>query len=102
MTRVEVMRKAPGRFPVEWPCSPRATRARADRRLAEREWVELETRTPARELVVLDPRVRSHDWNMLNNRRRVGFSLSQLFVPGPATDVYFHPLLLHSRRAAIA
>ena len=40
--------------------------------LAEREWVELTTRTKPRE-VLLDPLVRSHDWNMLNNRKPLGF-----------------------------
>jgi hypothetical protein len=40
--------------------------------------------------VVLDPNVRTHDWNMLNNRKRLRFSLSALLTPVPGTDVYFH------------
>ncbi|MEP6688979.1 MAG: M1 family aminopeptidase, partial [Gemmatimonadales bacterium] len=90
LTRVEVVRKSPGRFPQEVALIARGDTAlaRTDG-LAEREWVELRTRTKPT-LVLLDPRVRAHDWNMLNNRRRLGFSLSSLFVPLPATDVYFH------------
>ncbi len=90
LTRVEVVRKSPGRFPQDVAVIARGDTAvaRTDG-LAEREWVELRTRTRPR-LVVLDPRVRAHDWNMLNNRRQLGFSLSQLFVPLPATDVYLH------------
>jgi hypothetical protein len=90
VTRVEVVRKAPGRFPqdVAVVAQGDTALARTDG-LAEREWVELRTRTRPK-LVMLDPLVRSHDWNMLNNRRRLGFSLSRLFVPLPATDVYLH------------
>jgi hypothetical protein len=40
--------------------------------------------------VVLDPLVRSHDWNMLNNRRLLGFSLPHSLAPSPGTDFYFH------------
>jgi hypothetical protein len=90
LTRVEVVRKAPGRFPQDVAVLAQGDTAlaRTDG-LAEREWVELRTRTRPKS-VLLDPLVRSHDWNMLNNRRRLGFSLSQLFVPLPATDVYLH------------
>jgi hypothetical protein len=51
--------------------------------------VEVPTRTRPKS-VLLDPLVRSHDWNMLNNRRSIGFSLERLLVPSPGTDVYFH------------
>ncbi len=90
ITRVEVVRKAPGRFPqdVAVLATGDTAIARTDG-LAEREWVELATRTRPRE-VVLDPLVRSHDWNMLNNRRPLGFSLARLLVPAPGADVYLH------------
>jgi hypothetical protein len=90
VTRVEIVRRAPGRFPQDVAVLARGDTAvaRTDG-LAEREWVELRTRTRPRE-VRLDPLVRAHDWNMLNNRRRLGFSLSQLVAPLPGTDVYFH------------
>ena len=60
--------------------------------LAEREWVELDHGDASREEVVLDPRVRTHDWNMLNNRKRVGGLLDRsCSAPSPAAEVYFHP-----------
>jgi hypothetical protein len=58
--------------------------------LAEREWVEVETRSKPK-LVILDPRVQAHDWNMLNNRRRVGGFLAGLFGRGPKVERYLHP-----------
>jgi hypothetical protein len=89
-TRVEVKRKAPGQIPVDVAVIAEGDTAvvRADG-LATSEWVEMETRTQPREVIV-DPRVRAHDWNMLNNRRPLRFSLSRLLVPVPGTDVYFH------------
>jgi hypothetical protein len=56
---------------------------------AEREWVEIPTRTKPR-TIVLDPLVRSHDWNMLNNRRRLGFSLGKALLGSDDPDVYLH------------
>jgi hypothetical protein len=90
LTRVEVVRKAPGRFPQDVAVFAQGDTAlaRTDG-LAEREWVELRTRTRPKS-VMIDPLVRSHDWNMLNNRRRLGFSLAQVVAPLPGTDVYFH------------
>ncbi|HEV8355451.1 MAG TPA: M1 family metallopeptidase, partial [Gemmatimonadales bacterium] len=72
LTRVEVVRKAPGIFPVEVVARSRTDSAvvRADG-AAEREWVELVTREKPREIEI-DPAVRSHDWNTLNNRKRRG------------------------------
>ncbi|MDQ3136664.1 MAG: hypothetical protein M3Q93_03645, partial [Gemmatimonadota bacterium] len=91
VTRVEVVRKAPGRFPQDVVVLAAGdTAVVRSEGLAEREWVELRTRTRPRE-VRLDPLVRSHDWNMLNNRKPLGFSLSRLLVPTPGADVYFHP-----------
>jgi len=68
-TRVEVVRQAPGMFPVEVVVRA-ATDSAVTRTLgtAEREWVELTTRSKPREVEV-DSRARAHDWNMLNNRR---------------------------------
>ena len=69
-TRVEVKREAPGMIPVEVAviAGHDTTVTRAEGR-AEREWVEVVTPNKPGE-VVLDPQVRTHDWNMLNNRRR--------------------------------
>ncbi|MGH7497426.1 MAG: M1 family aminopeptidase, partial [Gemmatimonadales bacterium] len=91
VTRVEVRRKSPGRIPVEVAILAQGDTAigRTDG-LAEREWVEIETKTRPREVLV-DPRVRAHDWNMLNNRKRLGFSPSQLIAPVPGSEIYFHP-----------
>jgi hypothetical protein len=71
-TRVEVVRKSPGMFPVDVVVRSRTDSA-TTRTIgtAEREWVVLTTRGKPRE-VELDPRVRAHDWNMLNNRKRRG------------------------------
>ncbi|MGE0441923.1 MAG: M1 family metallopeptidase [Gemmatimonadales bacterium] len=69
LTRIEVRRDAPGVFPVELVVK-RGTDSvvtRIDGR-SEQEWVDVVTRDKPKE-VYLDPRVRSHDWNYLNNRR---------------------------------
>jgi hypothetical protein len=90
LTRIEVVRRAPGRFPQDV-----AVVAAGDTALgrtegfAEREWVEIATRTRPRQ-VLLDPLVRSHDWNMLNNRKLLGFAFPQSLAPFPGTDVYLH------------
>ncbi len=89
ITRVEVVRRAPGIFPVEVVVHAGADSvvARADGS-AEREWVTV--RTPARPSAVeLDPGVRSHDWNMLNNRKRRGLFG---FHPAPRREVYLDRL----------
>ena len=90
-TKVEVLRKADGRIPVEVAViADRDTSMVRLEGLAEREWIEVSTRSKPRK-VVLDPRMRTHDWNMLNNRKRFGgFDLRSL-LPPPETDVYFHP-----------
>ena len=71
-TRVEVVRREAGRIPVEVAVIAGSDTAVARATgLAAREWVEIETaERPGR--VLLDPRVRTHDWNMLNNRRTLG------------------------------
>ncbi len=88
---MEVLRKADGRMPVEVAVIAEHDTGwvRVDG-MAEREWVEVSTRSKPK-LVVLDPRVRTHDWNMLNNRKKIGGFLSQLFGSTPAVDNYFHP-----------
>ena len=90
LTRVEVIRKADGRMPVEVAVIGQADTGfvRTDG-LAEREWVTVLTRSKPKQ-VVLDPRVRTHDWNMLNNRKPVGGFLSRLFASTPGVDHYFH------------
>jgi hypothetical protein len=102
VTRVEVVRKAPGRIPVEVAVIAEADTgiARADG-TAEREWVEVGTGSEPRE-VVLDPRVRSHDWNMLDNRKLLHFSLPRSLAPSPNADVYLHRYFsTRSRRDAL-
>jgi len=90
VTRVEVVRRAPGRFPQDVVVLAAGdTAVTRTEELAEREWVELTTRTKPKQ-VVLDPLVRSHDWNMLNNRRLLGFQWPQSLAPSPETDVYLH------------
>ena len=90
-TRVEVLRRAEGRIPVEVAViAEEDTSVVRIEGLAERERVEVSTRSKPKK-VVLDPRVRTHDWNMLNNRKRLGwFNATSLFPP-PETDFYFHP-----------
>jgi hypothetical protein len=90
-SRIEVLRKAPGRMPVEVAViAEQDTGIVRIEGLAEREWVEVATRSKPKQ-VVLDPRLRAHDWNMLNNRRRLGGILANLFRPPPGTDLYLHP-----------
>ncbi len=90
-TRVEVLRKSDGRIPVEVAVIAQQDTgwARVEG-MAEREWVEVPTRSEPR-LVVLDPRVRAHDWNMLNNRKKIGGFLPRLFGSTQGVDHYFHP-----------
>lgn len=93
-TKVEVLREAPGRIPVEVAAISGldTTLVRATG-LAEREWVTLETAHEPR-TIVIDPRVRTHDWNMLNNTRQLGFQpLSLLLGQGPRPDVYLDTYL---------
>jgi peptidase M1-like protein len=75
VTRVEVVRKAPGQRPVDVLVVARGDTgyARTDG-LATREWVEVTTRSEPRS-VVLDPFIMTGDWNQLNNEKRFGFHL---------------------------
>jgi hypothetical protein len=83
-TRVEVVRHAEGRLPVEVALLAGSdTVVKRIDGLAKKTWVEFETAGKPDE-VRLDPRLRTHDWNMLNNDRRFGFSLKTLVAgPGP-------------------
>jgi len=90
VTRVEVVRQAPGIFPVQV-----LVRSRTDSAVAravgeaEREWVEVETAGKPYE-VIIDPRGVSHDWDMIDNRRRrnwlFGFSRGR-------SEIYIDPVL---------
>ena len=40
--------------------------------------------------MLLDPLVRSHDWNMLNNRKLLRFAFPQSLAASPGADYYFH------------
>ena len=91
VTRVEVVRHAGGRYPTDVAVVAEGdTAVSRSVGLAEREWVEVATRTEPRE-VILDPLVRGHDWNMLNNRRPLRFRLAALVAPYPGSEIYFHP-----------
>lgn len=71
-TRVEVLRKAEGKIPVEvWAVGGDTVVTRTDG-IASAEWVTLTTKEKPKE-ILLDPRVRTRDWNMLNNSWRRGF-----------------------------
>jgi hypothetical protein len=71
-TRVEVLRKAEGKIPVEvWAIGSDTVVGRTDG-LATAEWITLKTRNRPKE-IQLDPRIRTRDWNMLNNRWRRGW-----------------------------
>jgi Peptidase family M1 domain len=91
LTRVEVIRRAEGRMPVEVAVvAERDTSMARAEGLAEKEWVYLRTESKPRE-VLLDPRVQSHDWNMLNNRKHSGVPLFKSLFPPPGTDFYILP-----------
>jgi hypothetical protein len=83
-TRVEVKREGQGMIPVEVAAiSGSDTTAVRARGQAEREWVEVVTPYKPRE-VVLDPKARTHDWNMLNNRSARGWIFG--FHPSPKRE----------------
>ena len=97
-TRVEVVRKGEGRIPVDVAiiAAHDTALARAEG-AAEREWVEIATQSEPREVIV-DPAVRAHDWNMLNNRKRLGRSLVRLLLPPPGTELYLDPFFAKRER----
>ena len=84
VTRVLVERHEAGRIPVDVAVigNSDTTVVRIEG-LAEKEWVEVPTTYRPAE-VMLDPQVRTHDWNMLNNRHEFGLNL-------PNVDLYPDP-----------
>jgi hypothetical protein len=69
-SRVEVVRKAEGKIPVEvWVIAEHDTAVVRTDGLAHSAWVTVPTRTRPKE-ILLDPRLRTRDWNMLNNAWR--------------------------------
>jgi peptidase M1-like protein len=71
-SRVEVIRKGEGIMPVEvWVLAEHDTAVVRTEGMARSEWVTIPTRTRPKE-ILLDPRVRTRDWNMLNNVWRKG------------------------------
>ena len=93
-TSVEVVRRAPGEFPVDvWVIGASDTGVARVSGTGARELVTVTTTSQPSE-VLIDPLVRSHDWNMLNNRARFGLGL-----PGrPYLDTY---VSRQSRRDAL-
>lgn len=79
-TRVEVKRLAEGIVPVEvFVVAEGDTAVVRTDGLQPSEWVEVHTATKPRE-VTLDPRVKTGDWNMLNNRHRFGGDLASALL----------------------
>ncbi|HEU4799401.1 MAG TPA: M1 family metallopeptidase [Gemmatimonadales bacterium] len=92
ITRVLVERHEEGRIPVDVAVigDGDTTVVRIEG-LAAKEWVEVPTTFRPAE-VMLDPRVRTHDWNMLNNRHEFGLSLPKVLTGYAApVDVYPDP-----------
>jgi hypothetical protein len=72
-SRIEVIRKGDGIMPVEvWVIGEGDTAVVRTAGMARSEFVTIPTRTRPKE-ILLDPRVRTRDWNMLNNAWRKGF-----------------------------
>jgi hypothetical protein len=71
-SRVEVLRKSPGMFPVQVLVRSNGDSAVVTTDgIAEREWVTVNTRGRPREVVV-NPSADAHDWNALNDRKTRG------------------------------
>ena len=96
VTRVEVVRKAPGIFPVDVIVRTGSDSAKVRvSGIAEREWVEVTTNGRPRE-VEIDPGVRAHDWNQLDNRKKRGLLG---FGPAGRSEVYVDPVFsIRTRR----
>lgn len=72
-SRVEVLRKGEGVIPVEvWVIGESDTAVVRTDGQANATWVTVETKSKPKQ-VLLDPRGRTRDWNMLNNAYRRGF-----------------------------
>ncbi len=73
VSRVEVVRKGDGIMPVEvWVFGQGDTAVVRTDGMSRSEFVTIQTRTRPKE-ILLDPRIRTRDWNMLNNAWRKGF-----------------------------
>jgi len=97
VTKVEVIRQAPGMIPVDvMVVSDRDTSVVRTDGLAERTWVTVPTRGKPK-AVVLDPWIRTHDWNMLNNDRKLGFTLDKHRTE-TKLDTYFSTPSARDRR----
>ena len=72
-SRVEVLRKGEGMLPVEvWVIAEHDTAVVRTDGMASSAWVTVPIRTRPKE-ILLDPRLRTRDWNMLNNAWRRGW-----------------------------
>ncbi len=70
VTRVQVVRKGDGMIPVDVAViAAHDTAVVRTSGMASTAWVEVPTRSEPK-VVLIDPSVRTHDWNMLNNRYR--------------------------------
>jgi len=97
VTKVEVIRKAPGMIPVDvMVLSDRDTVIVRTDGLAERACDTVPTKGKPK-IVVIDPRIRTHDWNMLNNDRKLGFTLEPHRVE-TKFDTYFSTPSARDRR----
>ena len=88
-TTVDVRRLGRGHLPLELRVlgDSEVATARAGG-AAQRETITVETATRPRR-VVLDPRLTSHDWNVLNNQRTFGFHLGPDIPVSDYLDPYF-------------
>jgi hypothetical protein len=91
-TTVVVERQGKGVFPrVLWVVGDADTGVARLPSLAARETVTVATATRPR-FVLLDPQVRSHDWDMLDNQRVFGFRPERLLLaPHRPSDLYLDP-----------
>jgi len=94
-SRVEVLRKSPGIFPVQVMVrSGRDTALVTTDGIGEREWVTVTTRGRPKE-VVLNPAADAHDWNALNDRKTRGLLG---WATRPRTEWYVDPLFSQRTR----
>jgi hypothetical protein len=88
-TTAVVRRLGAGQFPLEVRVAADSDAASVTASgVAPRETVQIETRTRPRR-VVLDPATRSHDWNVLNNRKAFGIHLGRDAPVSDRFDPYF-------------
>ncbi len=88
-TTVQVERKAPGQFPAMLAVlGAHDTAVTRIAGIARRESLTVATRSEPRK-VLLDPLTCSHDWDMLNNQRTLGFSPLRAVLGDEPTAWYF-------------